>query len=264
MKGQMLGAKLSGRSQPGGADVECVGQFLGILNSIVDHQVNIIDDLLPGRKNQALKANLPFPHVIGKLALPPGTPLVVVVGAVAHETEGQVPDLHAKLAPVLERTRHKAVDLVGVIAGKLSVGDRVDAELQSVAGDFGRGCKGRVGEVPILFPFEETTHGGLMELVENGGHVLGAKLEVAVVAGDHETLHAVDCYHGLVLKGEHGSAHLGGRQDPPGDDEGGWVEVVLENRAAFIKKARHGPLLAEFKGDAAHGWCMGRQWRGKK
>lgn len=85
-----------------------------------------------------------------------------------------MPDLHAKLAPALERARHKAVNLVGVIAGKLSVGDRVDAELQGAAGDFGRGCKGRVGEVPILFPFEETTHGGLVELVDNGAHVLGA------------------------------------------------------------------------------------------
>lgn len=92
-----------------------------------------------------------------------------------------------------------------------------------------------------------------MELVNDGPHALGAKLEVAVVAGDHETLHAVDCYHGLVLEGEHGIAHLGGHQDPLGDDEGVWVEVVLENRAALIKKARHGPLLTKSKGDAAHG-----------
>lgn len=74
-----------------------------------------------------------------------------------------------------------------------------------------------------------------------------------MVAGDHEALHAVDCYHGFVLEGEHGIAHLRGHQDPLGNDEGVWVEIVVENRATLIKKARHGPLLAEFKGDTAHG-----------
>lgn len=204
-----------------------VGKLCRVLHAVQDHQEDIVDDFLPGGKNQSLETGLPLPHGKNEGTIPPVAPLTVSV--FVHDLGCRDAELVLELAVVAEWAGDEILHKLVVPLRESLVGLGIQSELERVTRDLGFWGESGIIWVGLFLPFEEAPHRVDVHLVDET-QTVGAQGVVALVLERLDLTHGFDRDGSALAECVHSVLHLGGHLEPGRDLEVLDVGSIIADR----------------------------------